>query len=453
MKSAKHSIKTPTSDFRISPPRRVALKVQRRRYGYDALTEIGVHHFLRQEKGPSQNLIGFHEAFFHDGHVCSAFELHGRSLDAFTEKGPLPLNEVRIIARQLLGALARMHERGFAHTDVKPLNILYRRSPRPRAKLSDLGNADNVLRQGSNRCTRNYTPPEVLLGNPLDLRIDIWSLACTIFELATGHDLFDPYQAAGRKYAEFNQELPDEAFDPGVEVDSAEEINEQYRPGTILGGKYQLESCLGQGNFATVWRAVTLHDEPLDGTYDNLLAGCKALEVTAAVSPEKKPTPQPEDTAHAWRKARGARDLHDLVLNYEHLGLMQQLLGPPPPAWVTGGLYANAYCNAAGQLKHDLLPPKAIPLESRLRRCKMKAEEARHLTAFLQPMLSWEPSQRPTAPVCLEAPWLTVTPTGKRPPARPASQSDRLSVSRMTGSIPAPLLSNELGPSPIRRLI
>ena len=130
MKSAKPSIKHPLP--KPPHPPRVAVKIQRRCYGRDALTDIGIHHFLRRDHGPSPDLIGFHEAFFDDGHICTAYQLHGRSLDTFVDRGPLPLHEVRTITRQLLGGLVRMHEYGFAHTDVKPLNILYRRTPKPR---------------------------------------------------------------------------------------------------------------------------------------------------------------------------------------------------------------------------------------------------------------------------------------------------------------------------------
>ena len=403
MKSAKPSIKHPLP--KPPQPPRVAVKIQRRCYGRDALTEIGVHHFLRRDHGPSPDLIGFHEAFFDDGHVCAAYELHGRSLDTFVDRGLMPLHEVRTITRQLLGGLVRMHDYGFAHTDVKPQNILYRRTPGPRALLSDLGNADNRLRQGSNSCTRDYTPPEVLLGNPLDLRIDLWSLACTIFELATGHDLFDPHKATGRKYKEFNQELPETAYDPSVAVDDAAEKAEQYRPGTILSGKYRLDSKLGSGKFATVWRATVLNAHPLDGTYDTLSARCTELE-TAIAEAIPEVIPLTADPARTWRKARGARDLHDLVLNYEHLVLMQDLLGPPPGPWAAAGNYASAYCTSAGQLKHDPTPTAPVNLETLLRRRKLRASDARELAAFLQPLLTWKPTDRPTAAAALQHPWL-----------------------------------------------
>lgn len=415
MKSAKPSIKVTAHNIVPAKPVRVALKIQRRRYGKDALGEIGIHHLLQREKGACPELVGFHEAFYHDGHICAAYELHGRSMDNAIENGLLPFESVRRIARQLLSGLARMHECGFAHTDIKPMNILYRRTPSPFAKLSDLGNADREMRQGSNRCTRVYTPPEVILGTPLDVRMDMWSLACTLFEIATGRELFDPHKAAQKKYAEFNQRQPEEAYDPSVAQDDAEEEAEQYPAGTLVAKKYLLESILGQGKFATVWRAVMVSNQRLDGAFETLLGHCETDELKRRESaPQKAALDATETAARLWRRERGARDLHDLVLNYEQLLLMQELIGPPPGQWASQGVYASAYCDGEGRLKHDLHSTQTIRLEERLCLAKLTASKAAELSAFLRPLLSWDPASRPTAMEHLDHPFLLAERTRKK---------------------------------------
>jgi serine/threonine-protein kinase PRP4 len=59
-------------------------------------------------------------------------------------------------------------------------------------RLSDLGSASDV---SENEITpylvsRFYRAPEIILGCTYDYAIDVWSLACTLFELYTGRILF-----------------------------------------------------------------------------------------------------------------------------------------------------------------------------------------------------------------------------------------------------------------------
>ena len=59
--------------------------------------------------------------------------------------------------------------------------------------IVDLGNAcwrDKHF--ASDIQTRQYRSPEVIIGAGYDTAADMWSLACMIFELATGDLLFDP---------------------------------------------------------------------------------------------------------------------------------------------------------------------------------------------------------------------------------------------------------------------
>ena len=60
-------------------------------------------------------------------------------------------------------------------------------------KVADLGNACWRTRQFTDDIqTRQYRSPEVILGAGYDTAADMWSLACVLFEAATGDLLFSP---------------------------------------------------------------------------------------------------------------------------------------------------------------------------------------------------------------------------------------------------------------------
>ena len=65
-------------------------------------------------------------------------------------------------------------------------------------KIVDLGNACWTYKQfTADIQTRQYRCPEVLLGAKYSTPADMWSMACLVFELATGDLLFDPRSGEG----------------------------------------------------------------------------------------------------------------------------------------------------------------------------------------------------------------------------------------------------------------
>jgi serine/threonine-protein kinase Stk1 len=125
--------------------------------------------------------------------------MRGLPLDKLLCERPLgmPWNEVRDIALPLLDALAHAHARGVLHGDLKPSNIMLSDDG---VRLFDfgLGQAEkgtlcglpHVSRDRFNAWTPGYAAPELLEGQPLSTRADVYGAACVIFELAGGRHPF-----------------------------------------------------------------------------------------------------------------------------------------------------------------------------------------------------------------------------------------------------------------------
>ena len=59
--------------------------------------------------------------------------------------------------------------------------------------LIDFGSCQNSFQKGSQYVqSRFYRAPEVILGMEITEQIDMWSLGCILFELASGAPLFVP---------------------------------------------------------------------------------------------------------------------------------------------------------------------------------------------------------------------------------------------------------------------
>jgi serine/threonine protein kinase len=384
----------------LNAPDRVALKIQRRRYATEAVYEISLHHQL-QRAGASEGIVALHEAFLWDGHICMAYEKHGRSLEHALGRGPLPPDRARRVVRRLLEALAGMHASGYTHTDVKPDNILY--VPRTgEARLADLGCAERELRQGSHPGTREYLAPEILLGAPLTPAIDLWSLGCTTFEMLTGSCLFHPRRAASRKYREFSSgaDAIDVPLAEAEQRDLAVEKAEQRAPGDVIAEKYRLRRKLGSGRFGTVWEAERISAHALDGSHATLWAHAERL---AAVESEKSQT---DDSDRAWRRAKGADDLLDLALHYEHVLLMAALRGAYPPAMVAAGRYRASFFETDGALRFRPVVEPAS-LRDRLRRgTALSGRALDSACAFLDGLLRLDPGARTPAAAAIQHEWL-----------------------------------------------
>eukprot|EP00123_Amoebidium_parasiticum_P016851 comp23609_c2_seq1/m.40149 comp23609_c2_seq1/g.40149 ORF comp23609_c2_seq1/g.40149 comp23609_c2_seq1/m.40149 type:complete len:781 (-) comp23609_c2_seq1:156-2498(-) len=133
--------------------------------------------------------------FTHRNHLCIVFEglqMNLRELLRKYGKGVgLSIQAVRTYAHQLLLALRLMNKTNLIHADIKPDNILVN-DKKTVLKLADLGSAiyTSEAEVTPLLVSRYYRAPEVMLGVPYGTPLDLWSVACTLYELYTGSILF-----------------------------------------------------------------------------------------------------------------------------------------------------------------------------------------------------------------------------------------------------------------------
>jgi hypothetical protein len=114
----------------------------------------------------------------------------GPDLGAFLQAtGPLPAGLAVAVVEQVAAALDAAHGAGLVHHDVKPSNVLVHRpvpGRTPHVLLADFGVVGDVDGLG----TVEYLAPERISGLPGDHRVDVYALACVLFELLTGARAF-----------------------------------------------------------------------------------------------------------------------------------------------------------------------------------------------------------------------------------------------------------------------
>ncbi|MEQ8847791.1 serine/threonine-protein kinase [Botrimarina sp.] len=93
------------------------------------------------------------------------------------------------ILREIIAGLAALHREEIVHGDIKPSNIMVKRTGN--AKIIDIGSAIDLNDMPSQRtCTPQYAAPEMLEREEFTPRSDLASLGYVLIELLSGRPLF-----------------------------------------------------------------------------------------------------------------------------------------------------------------------------------------------------------------------------------------------------------------------
>ncbi|MFN8372847.1 MAG: protein kinase [Anaerolineae bacterium] len=135
----------------------------------------------------------------------------GSLLDLLRQNEQLPVQRVLEIALDLADALTRAHRLKIIHRDIKPANVMLTDDGTP--KLTDfgvaqMGNFTRMTQTGAFVGTYAYLSPEVLTGEQLDARTDIWAFGVMLYEMLAGQRPFEAEQTAAMLAAILNKPAP-----------------------------------------------------------------------------------------------------------------------------------------------------------------------------------------------------------------------------------------------------
>jgi serine/threonine kinase PknH len=178
-----------------SKRRTVALKILSQQFSNDDRFRT---RFLRESHAAAilqePHVIPIHDWGEIDGCLFIDMRLvQGQTLHDMLKNGPLPPARAVDIVNQIAAALDAAHAAGLIHRDVKPQNIVV--TPADFAYLVDFGIASaagesGLTMTGSQVGTFRYMAPERFGDRNATAAVDVYSLACVLYECLTGDTPF-----------------------------------------------------------------------------------------------------------------------------------------------------------------------------------------------------------------------------------------------------------------------
>ncbi len=140
------------------------------------------------------NVVYLHDAFEHEHLFFLALEWCACSLRDLL-RGPMALENALEITRQILAALAYLHEAGIVHGDLHPGNVLVLGGDQPVVKLADFGISEDLRGRASTRPNvvhHAIMAPEVAAAGYTTRQSDLYQVGLLLYWMTTGTPALDP---------------------------------------------------------------------------------------------------------------------------------------------------------------------------------------------------------------------------------------------------------------------
>ncbi|MBL7182837.1 MAG: serine/threonine protein kinase [Anaerolineae bacterium] len=213
--------------------REIALKVLDPRLACD---EVFVQRFLREARSAANlqhpNIVVVHEVGEVEGTYFIAMAyLPGLPLvELIANEAPVTVERAIELLSPIAEALDYAHGQGFIHRDVKPSNIIL--DARGQPVLTDFGlvragDVSSLSSLGTPIGTPYYMAPEQASGEPVNRRVDLYSLGVVLFEMLTRGVPFQADTPVAVLYQHVHEIPPDlSTLDLGIPVPVAQVVKQ-----------------------------------------------------------------------------------------------------------------------------------------------------------------------------------------------------------------------------------
>lgn len=137
-------------------------------------------------------------------YLVTPYMMHGSLSDLAKQEGRIEHSQVHMLLHQVVEGLSYAHTRGFIHGTLKPSNIVWRKDDS--LQVAGFGLMHMLQRSGLEKVSPQYAhllsvantflaapeyiAPEVVAGQSIDRRSDIYAVGCILFELLSGRTPF-----------------------------------------------------------------------------------------------------------------------------------------------------------------------------------------------------------------------------------------------------------------------
>ena len=225
--------------------------------------------------------------------------------EVLERESPLSIERVVSITNQTANALAAAHSLGIVHRDLKPSNImLTEKDGLEVVKVLDFGIAKSLIEANDDRLTQTgmllgtptYMSPEQVLGEAVNSRTDVYSLAIIVYEMFAGRAPFEGDDVRSLMMSRVTGEpKPLRAVVPSVN----EVIEKVVMSGLTKHQEFRIPDVLTFArslSAAVSGKAPTPTPAPLDDgssvTISRVLQPQVSIEETIVRTPSTKPKPK-----------------------------------------------------------------------------------------------------------------------------------------------------------------